>query len=74
MKIDSFIRLLAGTFVFTGSALAWFVSPLWLILPAFVGFNLMQSAFTGFCPPSLVLNKLGWVDEAGVIHWGGRKS
>ncbi|MDX2185371.1 MAG: DUF2892 domain-containing protein [Opitutaceae bacterium] len=74
MKIENLIRLLAGTFGLLGSALAWFVDPLWVILPAFVGFNLIQSVFTGFCPPSLVLRKLGWVDGAGVIHWGGRKS
>lgn len=72
MKIESFIRALAGSVVLLGVALAHFVSPWWLLLPAFAGFNLLQSAFTGFCPPSLVLRKLGWLDDAGVIHWGGR--
>jgi hypothetical protein len=74
MKIDSLIRLLAGTVVLTGVLLAHFVSPWWLLLPAFAGLNLIQSVFTGFCPPSLVLQKLGWLDDTGVIHWGGRKS
>jgi hypothetical protein len=37
-----------------------------------VGLNLIQSAFTGFCPPSLVLRKLGWLGDDGIIHWGGR--
>ena len=55
-----------------GVALAQFHSPWWLLLPAFVGANLIQSAFTGFCPPTLVLTKLGWVDDDSVIHWGGR--
>ena len=72
MKIESFIRLLAGSVVLAGVLLAHFVSPWWLLLPAFAGLNLIQSVFTGFCPPSLVLRRLGWLDEAGVIHWGGR--
>ncbi len=54
-------------------ALAHFVSPWWLLLTCFVGLNLIQSAFTGFCPPTLVLRKLGWVDANDVIHWGGRR-
>lgn len=72
MKIDSFIRLLAGTVVLTGTALAFFVSPWWLLLPAFAGLNLIQSVFTGFCPPTLLLRKLGWLDDTGTIHWGDR--
>ena len=73
MKIDSFIRMLAGTVVLTGVALTYFVSPWWLLLPTFAGFNLLQSAFTGFCPPSIILGRLGWLDAEGVIHWGGSK-
>ena len=73
MKIDSFIRLLAGSMVLVSVALVWFVSSWWLLLACFVGANLLQSAFTGFCPPSLVLRKLGWVDAHDVIHWGGVK-
>jgi len=73
LKIDSLIRLLAGSVVLIGTALTYFVSPWWLLLPAFAGVNLIQSVFTGFCPPSLLLAKLGWLDEAGIIHWGGRK-
>ena len=70
MNIESFIRMLAGSVVLLSLALAQWVSPWWLLLAAFVGVNLIQSAFTGFCPPSLVLRRLGWVDSAGVIHWG----
>lgn len=73
MKIESFIRLLAGSLVLLGVALAWLVSPGWLLLPAFAGANLIQSVFTGFCPPSLLLARLGWLDAGGVIHWGGIK-
>jgi hypothetical protein len=73
MKIDSLIRLLAGSVVLIGTALAYFVSQWWLLLPAFAGLNLIQSVFTGFCPPSILLAKLGWLDGTGLIHWGGRK-
>lgn len=72
MKIDSFIRVLAGSMVLLSVLLVYFVSPWWLLLTCFVGLNLIQSAFTGFCPPSIVLRKLGWLDEAGTIHWGGK--
>ena len=72
MKTESLVRLLAGLMVLLGTGLAYYVSPWWLLLPAFVGLNLIQSVFTGFCPPTLLLTKLGWVDAAGVIHWGGR--
>lgn len=72
MKIESLIRLLAGSVVLVGVALTYFVSPWWLLLPAFAGLNLIQSVFTGICPPSLLLTKLGWIDAEGTIHWGGR--
>jgi hypothetical protein len=74
MKIESLIRLLAGTVVLLGVTLAHFVNPWWLLLPVFAGANLIQSVFTGFCPPALVLAKIGWLDDHGVIHWGGRNA
>ena len=73
MKTDSFIRLIAGSFVVIGVVLTHFVSPWWILLPLFVGLNLLQSSITQFCPPTLLLQKLGWVDESNVIHWGGYK-
>jgi hypothetical protein len=73
MKIDHLVRLLAGTVTLTGTLLGYFVNPVWFILPAFAGFNLIQSVFTGICPPVLILTKLGWIDAGGTIHWGGRK-
>ncbi len=72
MKSDSLVRILAGLMTLLGVALTHWVSPWWLLLPTFVGLNLIQSAFTGFCPPTLLLEKLGWLDENGIIHWGGR--
>jgi hypothetical protein len=38
-----------------------------------VGLNLIQSVVTGFCAPTFIVTKLGWVDDRGVIHWGGGK-
>jgi hypothetical protein len=58
MKMENRIRILAGTFVLTGVALAHFVSPWWLLLPTFVGVNLIQSALTGFCPAEIILGKI----------------
>jgi len=40
-------------------SLAYLVSPWWLILAGFVGLNMLQAAFTGFCPLAIVLKKLG---------------
>jgi len=59
MKIENAIRILAGTLVLTSISLAHWVSQWWLLLAAFVGCNLIQSAFTGFCPAEIVLRKLG---------------
>ena len=73
MKIDSFIRALAGSVILISLALAHFFSPWWLLLTTFAGLNLLQSAFTGFCPPTIILTKLGWLDADGVIHWGGQR-
>jgi DUF2892 family protein len=53
------IRRFAGSFVLISLALAWFVSPLWLLFTAFVGVNLLQSSFTGFCPLERVLARFG---------------
>ena len=72
MKIETLVRLIAGTFVVVGVVLTHTVNVWWLLLPLFVGLNLVQSSFTGFCPPSIVLRKLGWLDDSGVINWGGQ--
>jgi Protein of unknown function (DUF2892) len=59
MKLENAIRALAGTFTLVSLALAHYVSPHWLWFTAFVGANLLQSAFTGFCPAEMILKKLG---------------
>lgn len=66
MKIESLIRIFAGTMILLSVTLVYFVSPWWLLFTAFIGVNLIQSAFTGVCPPEWVFKKLGWAkDEAG---------
>lgn len=64
MTIERAVRALAGTFILASLALGVEASPVfhsahWLWLTAFVGANLFQSGFTGFCPPTFVLRKLG---------------
>lgn len=59
MTIDSAVMALAGTLNLTGLALGVWVSPWFLLLSAFVGLNLFQAAFTGFCPPAFLMKKLG---------------
>lgn len=59
MNVDRAVLTLAGSMVLGGLALAWLVSPYWLLLTAFVGANLLQAAFTGFCPAAIVFRKLG---------------
>ena len=53
------IRRFAGVFVLLSLGLWWFVSPLWFLFTAFVGLNLLQSTFTGFCPLERILGRLG---------------
>jgi len=59
MSIDRIVLAFAGSMIMLSLALGYFVSPYWLGLAAFVGLNLFQSAFTGFCPLALILKKAG---------------
>jgi hypothetical protein len=59
MSIDRIVLAFAGSMVLLSIALSLVVSPWWLILAGFVGLNLFQSAFTGFCPLAIILKKLG---------------
>ena len=59
MTLERIIRMVAGTFVLTSLVLAHYHSPHWLWFTAFVGFNLLQSAFTNFCPLEILLKKAG---------------
>jgi hypothetical protein len=59
MSMETAIRRLAGTLVLVGLGLGYFVSPWFLLIVAFVGVNLLQSTFTGFCPAETILGKCG---------------
>ena len=59
MNIDRIVFAFAGVMVLASLLLAQLVSPWWLLLAAFVGLNMLQAAFTGFCPLALILRKLG---------------
>ena len=56
---DAIIRRFAGSFVLASLALGWWVNPLWFLFTAFVGLNLLQSSFTGFCPLERILGRFG---------------
>lgn len=60
MTIDRAILAFAGAMVLLSLALTYWVSPLFVWLTAFVGLNLLQSAFTGFCPAAKIFKKLGF--------------
>ena len=64
MTVDNLIHVFAGTFILLSLALGVQVSPIfhssyWLWFTTFVGANLLQSGFTGFCPLGIMLKKLG---------------
>jgi Inner membrane protein YgaP-like, transmembrane domain len=59
MTIDRIVLAFAGTVVLLGLLLGVLVNSWWLLLAAFVGLNLLQSAFTGFCPLALILKRFG---------------
>lgn len=57
--MEMIIRRFAGSFILISLLLAHYHSPYWLWFTAFVGFNLLQSSFTRFCPLEIFLRKLG---------------
>jgi hypothetical protein len=59
MSIDRWVMRFAGTMVLASLLLAHFVNPAWLWFTAFVGANLLQASFTGFCPLAIILKRLG---------------
>lgn len=59
MKIENGVRIFAGVMILISALLAATVSIWWLVFTAFIGINLIQSAFTGFCPAAMLLKKLG---------------
>lgn len=63
MTLNTALRLMAGSVVTLSLVLSYYHNPLWLWLTAFVGLNLLQSAFTGWCPAMSIFRMLGLKDE-----------
>lgn len=59
MSVDRAVLAFAGVVVMLSLVLSQVHSPYWLLLTAFAGLNMFQSAFTGFCPAAIVFRKLG---------------
>lgn len=64
MTVERLLRLIAGAFVLASVLLGVYHSPNWFYFTGFVALNLMQSAFTNWCPMMSFLRKLGAKDEA----------
>jgi len=59
MTLDAAVLRFAGVVVLVSVALSYYVHPLWILLAAFAGLNMIQASFTGFCPAAMVFKKLG---------------
>jgi hypothetical protein len=59
MAIDRVVFAFAGTMILLSLVLSQLHSPMWLWFTAFVGANMFQAAFTGFCPLATMLKKMG---------------
>jgi Inner membrane protein YgaP-like, transmembrane domain len=59
MTVDRAVMAFAGCMILLSLALSQIMSPYWLWFTAFVGANLLQSAFTGFCPAAMIFKRLG---------------
>lgn len=60
MTVDRMVLVMAGTMILLSVLLAVYHNPNWLWLTGFVGLNLLQSAFTGFCPAATIFKKMGF--------------
>lgn len=60
MTIDKAVLAFAGIMILVSLALAHWVSPLFLLFTAFIGLNMLQAAFTGFCPAAMIFRKIGF--------------
>ncbi len=65
MTIDRAVQAFAGVMILISLALTYLVSPWFWLMTAFIGLNLFQSAFTGFCPAAMVMRRMGIGRDAG---------
>jgi hypothetical protein len=59
MNLDRAVLAFAGCVVLVSLSLGYFVSPYWFLLTAFAGANMLQAAFTGFCPAAMIFKLFG---------------
>ena len=59
MNLDRAVMAFAGVMILVSIALTHFVSPWFWLLTAFIGVNLLQASFTGFCPAAVIFKKFG---------------
>lgn len=59
MKVNDWIHVIAGIFILISLALGTWVNAYWYLFTAFVGLNLLQYGFSGFCPMAVILKKIG---------------
>ena len=59
MNLDRIVIAFAGSFILFSAVLSVIHSPYWLLFTGFVGVNILQSSFTGFCPLAVILKKAG---------------
>ena len=58
LSLEHAVEAFAGFMVLLSVALTWFIHPTWMWLTVFVGVNLLQQSFTGFCPAAIVMRKV----------------
>lgn len=71
MTIERGLRLIAGMVVLTSAGLTLLHSPYWIALTAFAGLNLLQSAFTNWCPMVWLLSRIGFQPCVARLHEDG---
>lgn len=59
MNVDKAVLSFAGIMILLSLALAHWHNPYWLLFTAFVGLNMLQAGFTGFCPAAMIFKRLG---------------
>jgi len=64
MSVERYLRLIAGAFVLASLVLGYFISPYFFLFTGFVALNLIQSAFTNWCPMMSILRSIGAKDES----------
>lgn len=66
MSIERTVEAFVGAMLLTSLALTYFVNPAFVWMSVFIGVNVIQQAFTGFCPVAMMLKKLGFKSEGEI--------